>query len=124
MNRIVRCVFLLTAYITIMLVMPPSVPVLHANGTCSCGGYAYAYDYYPYYYTYEGEASVTGYDSNATDTGYCHNFCLYVAATAAASLCSSYSLGGGKGFTEPDYTWYFYDGGYYSAHVSGIRWDC
>jgi hypothetical protein len=124
MSRVVRCVFLFTAYITVMMSVPPSVPVLHANGSCACSGYVYAYDYYPVYGQYEGEASVSGSDDNATDYGYCANFCNYVAVLAGVGLCNSYSLGGGKGFTMPDYSWYFYDGQSYSAHVSGIVWDC
>src|SRR5712691_12854767 len=78
MSRVVRCVFLFTAYITVMMSVAPSVPVLHANGSCACSGYVYAYDYYPVYGQFEGEASVSGSDDNATDYGYCANFCNYV----------------------------------------------
>ena len=124
MVRAMRCLVLFAALVTLFVVSPPNVRVVQATGNCWCGGYVYAYDYYPVYYSFEGQGNVSGNDWGATDYGYCINFCNYVAASAAASLCSQYNLGGGKGFVEPDYYWDFNDGTEYSAHVTSPRWSC
>jgi hypothetical protein len=124
MMRVMRCLVLFAALVTLFVVSPPGVRVVQATGNCWCGGYVYAYDYYPYYYYFEGQGNVSGNDYAAPDYGYCINFCNYVAVQAGASLCSQYNLGGGKGFVEPDYYWDFNDGTEYSAHVSGVQWAC
>jgi hypothetical protein len=117
----VRLVVLLGALVALFLVTPPATRVVFATGSCTCAGYVYAYDLSG---QFQGQGQVNAYDPGATDFGYCINFCDYAAKQVGAGLCSQYNLGGGQGYASPDYTWSFYDGNLYSAHVSGDRWDC
>jgi hypothetical protein len=124
MVRVMRCAVLVAALVTLFVVSPPGVRVVHATAGCSCSGYVYALDYYPYYYAYEGESFFAITDYNQGDYTACYNYCFYQYAGVGLSLCNQYNLGGGKGFVEPDYDWN-YDN-LYGSHLwgSSYRLDC
>jgi hypothetical protein len=124
-TKVVRLLSLLTFGLALYFLAPSPVQIVHANGDCECSGYTYAFDYVPVYYTYEGEQSWGGSDPNSPDDSYCLSGCLnYAVYTIGAALCNTYSLGGGKGFVEPSFTWSFYDGGLYGGSYYNVQYAC